>query len=46
MSNNTLKGSELLRDLLSEFIGTDKDPRLEHTTASECFISSRSQARI
>ena len=32
-------------DLLSEFIGTDKDPRLEHTTASECFISSSLQAR-
>jgi LysR family transcriptional activator of dmlA len=25
-------------DFLSEYIGTDKDPRLEHTTASECFI--------
>jgi LysR family transcriptional regulator, transcriptional activator for dmlA len=33
-------------DFLSEYIGTDKDPRLEHTMASECFISSRSQARI
>jgi DNA-binding transcriptional LysR family regulator len=29
-------------DFLSEYIGTDKDPRLEHTTASACFISSRS----
>jgi hypothetical protein len=29
---------------LSEYIGTDKDPRLEHTTASECFVSPRSQA--
>jgi LysR family transcriptional regulator, transcriptional activator for dmlA len=26
-------------DFLSEYIGTDKDPRLEHTTAFECFIS-------
>jgi DNA-binding transcriptional LysR family regulator len=33
-------------DFLNEYIGTDKDPRLEQTTASECFISSRSQARI
>jgi LysR family transcriptional regulator, transcriptional activator for dmlA len=31
-------------EFLSEYIGTDKDPRLEHTTASECFVSSRSQA--
>jgi LysR family transcriptional regulator, transcriptional activator for dmlA len=31
-------------DFLSEYIGTDKDPRLEHTTASECFISPGSQA--
>ena len=32
-------------DFLSEYIGTDKDPRLERTAASECFISSRLQAR-
>ncbi|MGA3227693.1 MAG: substrate binding domain-containing protein [Acidobacteriaceae bacterium] len=31
-------------EFLSEYIGTDKDPRLEHTTASECFVSPRSQA--
>jgi len=30
-----------LLDFLSEYIGTDKDPRLEHSTASECFITSR-----
>jgi DNA-binding transcriptional LysR family regulator len=28
-------------DFLNEYIGTDKDPRLERTKASECFISSR-----
>ena len=33
-------------DFLSEYIGTDKDPRLEHTTASECFISSGSQLQL
>lgn len=33
-------------DLLSEFIGTDKDPRLDRTKASECFITSRSQAQL
>jgi LysR family transcriptional regulator, transcriptional activator for dmlA len=33
-------------DFLNEYIGTDKDPRLEQTTASECFISSRSQAMV
>jgi DNA-binding transcriptional LysR family regulator len=33
-------------DFLSEYIGTDKDPRLEQTTASECFISSRWKARF
>jgi len=33
-------------DFLNEYIGTDKDPRLEQTTASECFISSRSQAML
>jgi DNA-binding transcriptional LysR family regulator len=31
-------------DFLNEYIGTDKDPRLERTKASECFISSRLQA--
>jgi len=33
-------------DFLSEYIGTDKDPRLERTKAAECFISSKSQARL
>ena len=33
-------------DFLNEYIGTDKDPRLEQTTASECFISLRSQAML
>jgi len=33
-------------DFLNEYIGTDKDPRLEQTTASECFISSKSQALV
>jgi LysR family transcriptional regulator, transcriptional activator for dmlA len=28
-------------EFLSEYIGTDKDPRLDHATASECFISPR-----
>jgi LysR family transcriptional activator of dmlA len=32
-------------DFLSEYIGTDKDPRLERTKASECFISSTLQAQ-
>jgi LysR family transcriptional regulator, transcriptional activator for dmlA len=32
-------------DFLNEYIGTDKDPRLKRTKASECFISSTSQAR-
>ena len=32
-------------DFLHEYIGTDKDPRLERTKASECFISSRLQAQ-
>jgi len=31
-------------DFLSEYIGTDKDPRLDHTTASECFTTPGSQA--
>ena len=30
-------------DFLNDYIGTDKDPRLERTKASECFISSRLQ---
>jgi DNA-binding transcriptional LysR family regulator len=33
-------------NFLSEYIGTDKDPRLERTKAAECFISSKSQARL
>jgi DNA-binding transcriptional LysR family regulator len=33
-------------DFFSEYIGTDKDPRLDHATASECFITSRSQPRL
>jgi LysR family transcriptional activator of dmlA len=33
-------------DFLNEYIGTDKDPRLEQTTASECFTSSRSQGMV
>jgi DNA-binding transcriptional LysR family regulator len=33
-------------DFFSEYIGTDKDPRLDHTSASECFITSRSQALL
>jgi DNA-binding transcriptional LysR family regulator len=32
-------------DFLSGYIGTDQDPRLEHTKASECFIGSNSHAR-
>jgi DNA-binding transcriptional LysR family regulator len=32
-------------DFLNEYIGTDKDPRLDRTKASECFISSRLQAQ-
>ena len=31
-------------DFLGEYIGTDRDPRLEQTKASECFMSSRLQA--
>jgi LysR family transcriptional activator of dmlA len=32
-------------DFLSEYIGTDRDPRLEGTKASDCFISKRLQAQ-
>jgi DNA-binding transcriptional LysR family regulator len=32
-------------DFLSEYIGTDKDPRLEQTRASECFIGSTLHAQ-
>src|ERR1700677_3282758 len=32
-------------DFLNEYIGTDKDPRLDSTKASECFINSRLQAQ-
>jgi DNA-binding transcriptional LysR family regulator len=32
-------------DFLNAYIGTDKDPRLERTKASECFISPKLQAQ-
>jgi LysR family transcriptional regulator, transcriptional activator for dmlA len=31
-------------NFLNEFIGTDRDPRLEHATAAECFIGSASRS--